>query len=164
VVTLRHLPDELAPAATVLVLDAIWARLTGKHRRLVYVDEAWLLLQHGPGAVWLARMAKTARKRRAGLTVITQDAADLLSGDLGRVVIANSATQILMRQAPQTATAVAEAFNLTGAETDLLRTARQGDALLLAGEAHAAFASCASETEMPLLVTGEAAAANGDRG
>ena len=65
------------------------------------------------GARFLARMAKSARKRNAGITVVTQDAADLLSFDLGQVVIANAATQILMRQAPQAIDAVADVFHLT---------------------------------------------------
>ena len=45
-------------------------------------------------------MAKSARKRRAGPGAVTQDAADLLARDLGQVVVANAATQILMLLAP----------------------------------------------------------------
>jgi DNA helicase HerA-like ATPase len=62
------------------------------------VDEAWALMRENEGARFLARVAKSARKRRAGLAVVTHDAADLLSSD-GQVVVANAATQILMRQA-----------------------------------------------------------------
>jgi hypothetical protein len=40
-------------------------------RRLVVVDEAWLLMRDGEGARFLFRMAKAARKRGAGLTVVT---------------------------------------------------------------------------------------------
>jgi hypothetical protein len=35
------------------------------------VDEAWLLMRDGEGARFLFRMAKAARKRGAGLTVVT---------------------------------------------------------------------------------------------
>ena len=53
------------------------------------------------GAKFLFRMAKAARKHWAGLAVVTQDAEDVLGSDLGRAVIANAATQVLLRQAPQ---------------------------------------------------------------
>jgi type IV secretory pathway VirB4 component len=61
----------------------------------VVVDEGWMLLQTGEGARFLLRMAKAARKRGAGLTVVTQDAADVLGTDLGLAVVSNAATQIL---------------------------------------------------------------------
>ena len=84
--SLRALPDELKPAAMLLVLDAIWATVTHPHDRaprLIIVDEAWLLLAHPAGAQFLLRAAKAGRKHWAGLTVITQDTADVL-GDRSR--------------------------------------------------------------------------------
>src|SRR6266545_7653997 len=76
--SLRHLPDELRTIGTLLALDAIWRRIdtpaegTRRRRRLVVVDEAWLLMRDGHGARFLSNMAKQARKRGAGLTVVTQ--------------------------------------------------------------------------------------------
>ncbi|GIG69316.1 VirB4 family type IV secretion system protein [Phytomonospora endophytica] len=156
---LAPLPDELAAVGTLLVLDAAWRRATGStERHIVAVDEAWLLLQSPAGAAFLSRLAKSARKHRTGLTVITQDAEDMLASELGRVVIANAATQILLGQAPQVASLVANAFGLTGAERGFVTSARQGEALLLAGDTHVAFCSVAAEMDPRLLLTGEAAA------
>ena len=78
-------------------------------------------------------MAKAARKRSAGLTVVTQDAGDVFGTDLGRAVVANAATQILLRQAPQAIDAVGDAFGLTAGEQRLLLAARRGQGLLIAG-------------------------------
>jgi hypothetical protein len=69
------------------------------------------------GARFLARLAKAAPKHWAGLTVVTQDAADL-----GQAVVANAATQILLRQAPQAIDRLAAAFRLF----DGLSAARTG--------------------------------------
>ncbi len=69
-------------------------------------------------------MAKSARKHWAGLTVVTQDAGDLLGSPLGQAVVANAATQILLRQAPQTIDALAEAFGLSAGERAYLLGAR----------------------------------------
>ena len=118
-------PTSSAPSGMLLALDAIWrdvdalptaAGRSTDARRLVVVDEAWTLLRDGEGARFLYRLAKAARKRRAGVSVITQDAADLLGSDLGQAVVANAATQILMRQAPQAIDAIADAFGLTAGE------------------------------------------------
>jgi DNA helicase HerA-like ATPase len=115
----------------------------------VVVDEAWSLMREHEGARFLARMAKSARKRRAGLAVITQDAADLLGSDLGQVVVANAATQILMRQAPQAIDAVAATFALTAGEAQLLLSAGRGQALLL-GAARTSFTTVSSAEEHEL--------------
>ena len=80
------LPEELKAAGTMLVLDAIWRTVSNpadRRRRLVVVDEAWLLMADPQGARFLFQMAKAARKHWAGLTVVTQDAADLLGTPTG---------------------------------------------------------------------------------
>lgn len=152
---LSEVAEELAPLTTLVVLDHLWSSLRDDdRRRLIAVDEAWLLLADGDGARFLSRMAKSARKRSAGLMVVTQDAGDLLGSELGRTVIANSATQILLRQAPQVVDAVAEAFGLTDAERAIIAAARRGEALLLAGDVRVAFTAIAAPDEHELCLTG----------
>lgn len=126
VFSLRELPEEVKTAAMLLALDAVWRRVAEspvQRRRLVVVDEAWLLMRDGHGARFLFRMAKAARKHWAGLAVVTQDADDVLASELGRAIVANAATQILMRQAPQALDQVAGAFHLSRGEKQFLLTA-----------------------------------------
>ena len=152
---LSAVPSELTGVVTLIVLDEIWRNVRAdSSRKLVYVDEAWLLLRQGNGADFLSRLAKSARKRSCGLAVVTQDTDDVLASDLGRTVINNASTQILLRQAPQAVDDVAEAFQLTGAERNLVATATRGDALLLSGDTHVAFRAIASQTEHRLCLTG----------
>jgi type IV secretory pathway VirB4 component len=163
----RLLPDELRPAGMLLALDAIWRDVdapttTNVHegrppqvqRRLVVVDEAWTLLRDGEGAKFLNRLAKAARKRHAGLSVVTQDAADVLGSDLGRAVVSNAATQILMRQAPQAIEAITNAFALTAGEARVLLAAQKGQGLLLGGSLRCGFQVVASPREHLLCATG----------
>ncbi len=156
--SLRHLPDQLRTVGTLLALDAIWSDIdtpvSVRRRRLVVVDEAWLLLRDGEGARFLFRMAKAARKRSAGLCVITQDAADVLASDLGVAVVSNAATQVLMRQSAQSIDAVTEAFHLTAGESRLLLSAPRGEGLLVAGRSRIPFRSVGSAAEHRLAVTG----------
>ena len=131
VFSLRDLPGELKAAGTLLTLDAIWRRVSDpadRKRRLVIVDEAWLLMSEPSGAEFLFRMAKSARKHWAGLTVVTQDAGDLLGSPLGQAVIANAATQILLRQAPQSVDTLTEAFGLSAGERAYLLGAAEAKA------------------------------------
>jgi type IV secretory pathway VirB4 component len=162
VYAIKDLPEELKAVGTLLTLDAIWRRMLGnpRHdvRHMVLVDEAWLLLRDGAGARFLFRLAKSARKHNCGLTVVTQDVDDVLGSDLGRAVVSNAATQLLLKQAPQAIDAVAEAFNLTDGERAWLLSAARGEALLCAGSRRVIFRSEAADFERGLVVSGPQAA------
>jgi type IV secretory pathway VirB4 component len=155
----RHLAQELRAPGMLLALDQIWRdvdtppiRSPHPPRRLVIVDEAWTLLRSSEGADFLSHLAKSARKRGAGLAVVTQDVGDLLGSDLGRVVIANAATQILLRQAPQAIDQITDAFGLTAGEARTLLAARRGEGLLLSGTHRVAFQAVASAKEHRLCI------------
>lgn len=153
---LRDLPEELKPVGTLLVLDAVWRQISNpaiRRPRLVVVDEAWLLMRQPAGAEFLFRMAKAARKHWAGLTVATQDTADLLGSDLGKAVVANAATQILLRQAPQAIDEITRAFTLSEGERQFLLSAEQGQGLLSTGTQRVAFSALASPSEHYLVTT-----------
>ncbi|WP_280332925.1 PrgI family protein [Nocardia wallacei] len=157
VYSLRELPAELKTIGTLLALDATWRRVSNpglRRARMVVVDEAWLLMRQPTGAEFLYRLAKSARKYFAGLTVATQDAADVLSTDLGKAIVANAATQVLLRQAPQAIDQVGDAFNLSDGERRFLLAADRGQGLLAIG-AHqrTVFGSVASLAEHQLATT-----------
>jgi type IV secretory pathway VirB4 component len=156
VFSLRELADELKPIGTLLTLDAIWRRVSDpaiRRPRLVTVDEAWLLMQQPAGADFLFRMAKASRKRWAGLTVATQDTADVLATDLGRAIVANAATQILLRQAPQAIDEITRTFHLSDGERQFLLAADRGQGLLSTGTHRVAFHALASAAEHALITT-----------
>jgi hypothetical protein len=157
VFSLKDLPEQLHAIGTLTALDATWRTVadpTTRRPRLVLVDEAWLLLQHPAGAQFLLRLAKAARKHWAGLTLITQDATDLLSSDLGRAVISNAATHILLRTASQAAQRIAAEYELSDAERDFLTSATTGTGLLLTHSGHhIPFGAEASEQEDFLATT-----------
>ena len=156
VFSLRDLPDELKGIGTLLTLDAVWRRVSNpaiRRPRLVVVDEAWLLMKEKSGAEFLFRMAKASRKHWAGLTVATQDTADVLGSDLGKAVVANAATQILLRQASQAIDEITQTFDLSAGERAFLLSADRGQGLLSAGTQRVAFQSIASPTEHYLVTT-----------
>ncbi|MDF5758799.1 ATP-binding protein [Spongiactinospora sp. TRM90649] len=157
VFSLRDLADEIKPVGVLLALDAVWRQVANprnRKKRLVVVDEAWLLMREAEGARFLFRMAKAARKHWAGLAVVTQDAADLLGSELGQAIVANAAGQILLRQAPQAIGTVGDAFDLSEGERQFLLTAEQGEALMVAGPAsRTGFRVVASASEAELITS-----------
>ncbi|PSL57018.1 uncharacterized protein DUF87 [Saccharothrix carnea] len=159
VFSLRDLPDELKGIGTLLTLDAVWRQVSNpaiRRPRLVVVDEAWLLMKEKSGAEFLFRMAKASRKHWAGLTVATQDTADVLGSDLGKAVVANAATQILLRQASQAIDEITQTFDLSAGERAFLLSADRGQGLLSAGTQRVAFQSIASPTEHYLVTSNPA--------
>ena len=156
VFSLRDLPDELKAAGMLLALDATWQQATDpadRRRRLVVVDEAWQLLRNPAAAGYLYRLAKAARKHWCGLTVVTQDPADVLQSPLGQAIVHNAATQVLLGQAPQAIDALARAFHLSHGEQAHLLAAQPGDALLLAGPHRVALRALASDADHALVTT-----------
>ncbi len=159
VYSLRDIPDALKGAMTMIVLDRVWQRVSdsrNRRKRLVTVDEAWLLMKDPAGARFLFRLAKAARKHWCGLTVVTQDAADLLGSELGQAVVANAATQILMRQAPQAIDQLSAAFKLSDGERSYLLTADRGFGIIAAGPRRVPFRALASDFEHELITTNPA--------
>jgi type IV secretory pathway VirB4 component len=156
VFSLRALPEELKAAGTLLVLDHLWRRVADpqrRRRRLVVIDEAWLLARDPVGARFLYRLAKSARKHWCGLAVVTQDAADLLASDLGQAVVANAATQLLLGQAPQAIDQLTATFGLSHGERQYLLAAGVGEGILAAGTERVAFRAQASPAEHALVTT-----------
>ena len=152
VFVLAGLPEEERAAAMFLVLDAIWSMLAASDEKtLVVVDEAWWLMRHRDTAAYLFRLVKTARKRRAGLTLITQDVSDVLASTDGEAIVANAALQILMKQAPQALPRLAELFRLTPAEQSWLQGAARGEGLLIAQGKRVPFEVIASDEERRLI-------------
>ncbi|MGK4593976.1 VirB4 family type IV secretion system protein [Amycolatopsis sp. w19] len=156
VFSLRDLPDELRAIGTLLTLDTIWRRVSSpaiRRPRLITVEEAWLLMQDPAGARFLHRMAKAARKHWAGLTIATQDVGDVLGTELGKAIIANAATQILLRQATQAIDDIVTTFNLSDGEKQFLVSADKGQGLLSTGTQRVAFQALASPQENALITT-----------
>lgn len=159
VYSLRDVPEELKAAATMVVLNQVWRVVSNPsalRRRMVVVDEAWLVMRDRVGAKFLFRLAKSARKYWCGLTVVTQDAADLLGTELGRAIVSNAATQILLRQSPQAIDMLTEAFRLSEGERSFLLTAERGSGIIAASQQRVAFAAIASKTEHGLVTSSPA--------
>jgi len=120
------------------------------------VDEAWYMMQNQDSAEFLVGMAKRARKYYLGVTTITQDVEDFLSGEHGKEIISNSSIQVLLKQAPASIDRIGVVFNLSEGEKRLLLSAGVGQGLFFAGPTHVAMSVVASDQEHQLITSNPA--------
>jgi conjugal transfer ATP-binding protein TraC len=122
-------------------------------KRILVIDEAWILLQHEESARFLAGLTRRARKHYLGVTLVSQQANDFLNQEYGRAIASQSSLRILMRQDTTTIKKVAQEFNLSEYEQRYLLTCDKGEGLIIADQNHVALKVVASEKEHPLLTT-----------
>ncbi|MEK7500039.1 MAG: ATP-binding protein, partial [Patescibacteria group bacterium] len=117
VFNIRDMEEELRPIAMYVVLGFIWNRIRSQlKRRILVVDEAWIMMRNEESAKFLFSMAKRARKYYLGVTTITQDISDFLGSKYGKPIVTNSSIQLLLRQSPAAIDALSELFYLTDHE------------------------------------------------
>ncbi|OIP59704.1 MAG: conjugal transfer protein TraC [Candidatus Moranbacteria bacterium CG_4_9_14_3_um_filter_45_14] len=154
VFNIRDLEDELRPIAMYIILQFIWNEIrTHMKKRVIVVDEAWVMMQHEDAAAFLFGIAKRCRKYYTGLTTITQDIGDFASSRHGKPIITNSSMQLLLRQSPSSIDLIAETFYLTDHEKFLLLESNVGEGIFFAGSKHAAIKVVASYSEDQIITS-----------
>ncbi len=154
VFSIRDLEDELRPIAMYIVLGYIWNVVRSElKRRILVLDEAWIMMQHEDSARFVFGMAKRARKYYLGLTTITQDVADFMASPYGKPIVTNSSIQLLLKQSPAAINVIAETFFLTEGEKYLLLESEVGEGIFFAGLKHAAIKIYASYVEDQIITT-----------
>ena len=160
VFNIRDLEDELRPVAMYIVLSHIWnITRTDQKKRMLIVDEAWLLMKYDDSANFLFSMAKRARKYYLSLTTITQDVEDFMGSKMGRAIVANSSMQLLLKQSSSAVDVLSDVFKLTEEEKKRLANFPVGQGLFFAGQSHVHIQIVASATETQLITTNPQAAA-----
>ena len=122
-------------------------------KRILVIDEGWMLLEHEESARFISSLVRKARKYYLGVTIISQQANDFLTKEYGRAIASQSSLRILMRQDTTTIRNVVGEFKLSEYEEHLLLTCDRGEALIIADQNHVALKIVASEKEHPLLTT-----------
>ena len=157
VFSIRDLEEDLRPMAMYVVLNFIWNIIRAKlKKRILIIDEAWIMMKNEDSATFLFGLVKRARKYYLGVSTITQDVEDFLRSPYGRPIITNSTFQLLLKQAPATIDIVAKAFTLSEAEKNLLLSAEIGTGLFFAGKKHVAIQIIASYFEDQVITTNPA--------
>jgi conjugal transfer ATP-binding protein TraC len=154
---IKDLPESLRQIMMLIISNFVENQVKANPlRRLLVIDEGWILLQHEESARFVAGLVRRARKYYLGVSIISQQANDFLSNDYGRAIASQSSLRILMRQDTTTIKNVTSEFKLSEYEQNLLLTCEKGDALIIADQNHVAIKVVASEKEHPLITTNPA--------
>ena len=152
--SIRDMEDELKPVAMFLVTHYIWNAVRKElKKRLLVVDEAWIMMKSPDTASFLFGLAKRGRKYYLGLATITQDVGDFLKSEYGIPIITNSSIQLLLKQSPTNIEQLQKIFNLTDEEKYLLLESNIGEGIFFAGTKHVAIKIVASYTEEQIVTS-----------
>jgi len=121
VFSIRDLEDALKTPAMFNILNYIWTKVRSqKKKRLLVIDEAWIMMQQEVSAQFLYQLIKRARKYGLGVTTITQDVEDFISSKYGKPIVSNSSLQLLLKQSTSSIKSLEDAFGLSEAEKQQL--------------------------------------------
>jgi type IV secretory pathway VirB4 component len=151
---IKDLDESLRQIMIMIVANHVHSQVkSDPQKRVLVIDEGWLLLQHEESARFLAGLVRRARKHYLGVTIISQQANDFLNQEYGRAIASQSSLRILMKQDTTTIKRVVQEFNLSEYEQNFLLTCDRGEALIIADQNHVALKVVASEKEHPMLTT-----------
>jgi conjugal transfer ATP-binding protein TraC len=154
VFNIRDLQDELRPIAMYVLLKYVWNEIRSQlKQRILVCDEAWIMMQFEDSAKFLFGLVKRARKYYLGVTTITQDVSDFLNSPWGKPIVTNAAMKILLKQSPTSIDLVAQTFNLTTGEKQVLLDSEVGQGIFFAGTRHVAISIIAFPTEHKIITT-----------
>jgi hypothetical protein len=154
-ISLRELPHEFVPAATLLIAQWLWTRVRSQRRRRhIVLDEVGALCVHPPLRELLVQLARRCRKHGASLVVATQNVEDLLRSEEGAVVATNCATILLGGHRAAEARQMEAAFGLTDGQRRFVEHAARGEFLLLAGRRRCEIRIDVPELHRSILVAG----------
>ena len=152
--SIRDMEDDLKPVAMYMITHYIWNAIRKNiRRRILVVDEAWIMMRNDDTASFLFGLAKRGRKYFLGLTTITQDVGDFLRSPYGLPIITNSSIQLLLKQSPSSIDQVQKTFNLTDEEKFMLLESGVGEGIFFAGLKHVAIKIVASYTEDQIITS-----------
>jgi type IV secretory pathway VirB4 component len=151
---IKDLSESLRQIMMMVISNFVYNQVKSTiQKRLLVIDEGWMLLQHEESAKFVSGLTRRARKYFLGVSIISQQANDFLNSEYGKAIASQASLRILMRQDTTTIRGVAREFKLSEYEQKFLLGCDRGEALIIADQNHVAIKVVASEKEHPLIST-----------
>lgn len=124
-------------------------------KRMIFIDEAHLFLNREFTREFYIRLQKTARKRKAGVISITQNAEDFREDGGAKTILTQAETTILLRQHPASVNFLKrmEIFDLNDSEYNELASLDKGEAILFREKEHMLIKITPFQSEWEFLET-----------
>lgn len=154
VFSIRDIEDALKAPAMFNVLNYIWTKVRSqKKKRLLVIDEAWIMMHEKIAANFLYQLVKRARKYGLWVTTITQDVEDFVNSEYGKPIVSNAALQLLLKQSTSSIKSLEKVFGLSESEKQKLVSSNIWEWLLFAWSKHVAVKILASPDEKSFITT-----------
>lgn len=154
--SLKETSEELLRASLYLIAEHVW-RVTRSMRtpdpRLLFIDEAWTLLEFPEGGKFLEMLVRRGRKYNLHVHLVSQHVTDLLATKAGEAMLNNVGTKILLRHEETALDTLSRVFKLSENERRYMGVASKGQGLLFCRSSHTAFYAIPSSEEYQLANT-----------
>ncbi|HEV2339207.1 MAG TPA: hypothetical protein VGT05_00385 [Patescibacteria group bacterium] len=154
--------DEKRAPAMYLLTSLLWNLVNSmdKRKRMLFIDEAHMLLMDHDVAEFYHQLVKVARKRDLGVVSITQDVEDFLDNELGKAIITNSETKILLKQSYAALGLMDKIYPMTDEEKKNLGEMKKGEVIIFRESEHIGTYIQVLPHERNLVFTQQAASSN----
>ena len=153
---LKEASEKLLRVGLYLIAEYVWSVTRGLHTPqpcLLFIDEAWTLLEFPEGGRFLEQLSRRGRKYNLHLRLTTQHVNDLLATRAGQSILLNSVIKVLLRHDETTLETLARAFKLSENERRSLSAAGKGQGLLICRSSRTLFYALPSPEEYDLANT-----------
>ncbi len=146
---------QLKPVMMFIILEEIYTRMkkNSSVKKILLIDEAWLLINNSSDANYIFEIVKTCRKFNLGILLVTQDLEDLINSYNARAIITNISYTVLLKQKSAGIEMLSKMFNLSEKECNILKMADVGQGILILDNRHEALNIIASENEHRIITT-----------
>lgn len=125
---IKDCPSNLQSLMYLVLCEFVWEKVKRKPKKdkaMFVCDESWIMMKNEYTARFLAEFARQCRKFNVGLACVTQQAEDFFRDDwgYGKVIYANTAMHVLMRQTKEDIKIITETYKLQDSiKSDLLNS------------------------------------------
>ncbi len=148
--------EKLKNIISLLVFARIWRNIEESlrsRRKIVVVDEAWLLLKNPNATRWMEAISRRGRKRNVAFIFLTQQPQDVLRNPVGSLIVRNAASKLLLMQDVNAIDVVSKEFKLSEAEKQELLRAQPGEGILITENTRLSLRITLSKKEYRLFTT-----------
>lgn len=138
---LEGMSDNDFPLGMYLAMDYVWAKIKedASAYKALYIDEFWKVCQSPESASLADEMIRLVRAYSASMVVATQSFDDVMKFDgglVGRTILDNTSTKILLKMTEDKAMMVGDLLHLTQEQITRIHQQDKGHCLLSAGNTY----------------------------
>lgn len=139
VFNIANLKGSMKEVMLFAALEFVWTRVRLERKnRMIFIDEAWLMLKSKDTARYLSEIIRQCRKLATGVCCAVQQVSDFFgeNNEFGEVIYNNCEVKMFFGQDEQHIKRHRDKVSMSDAEMAYVIRAMPGEALLMAGKSH----------------------------